>query len=146
MTDYCQIYFWILFQRGQTSSAKFLGRGKPCKAEFHLGGAEGERVPPPPLRVATIHMHNIHVESSPFTDRKSCLNRMFLTSTWEGTHMYTVPLLHPPLGVEYSHVFLSIVYFLPIDTSNYVQVHVCIHVHVRTILCEHYINRYKNNY
>ena len=42
---------------------------------LHLGGGQGT-LTPPPLRIATIHVHNI--ESSPLIDRKRCLNQMFL--------------------------------------------------------------------
>ena len=63
---------------------------------LHLGGG-GTR---PPLRIATIYIHNI--ESSPQIDRKGCLNWMFLLiltcelslashSAQEGTHTPPAP-------------------------------------------------------
>ena len=52
------------------------------KAGLHLGGGRGGTRPPleagcPPLKIATIHIHNI-LESSPLINIKSCLNQTFL--------------------------------------------------------------------
>ena len=71
-------------------------------------GARRGHSPLPPLRIPTIHTHNIHahVETSPLINIKSCLNRMFCSflnlqvRAPRGRGHITLP--HPSLGDKHS--------------------------------------------
>ena len=77
-----------------------------------------------PLRVPTIHTHNIYmyVESSPLINITSCLNRMFcssLHSVQEGAH-------HPPVPTPWWGALMQHhIGVLPIDISSSRYMYLC---------------------